>query len=562
MIQSLLIIKEVKNMSTKEQLSKLPDDKVKKGLLKLILKNVDVSEENYQKSFKETYKVNLDVCGVKGYQIYEPDKYISKDGESLEDSDVTLMFKDIDHIRGLLQGENIDIEMGRNSKNVVLLNRKNLFMSTRMGTDERNAQVLMAKLPIFDPILKNFGTSRLVRPLRDGPEFISPVEKGEIESLMKKMLSEAVDITDEAYKKNFQGQVLTVNWDIDGKIASQIFEETGYNYVFGKNTENADITIMIKNPEYAKRFLQQIPTNYAPGLDSDENLLIYIKIPVLSIQFKNPDDTVYSLARLPFFRSVIQKSDSGLPTEEKKEEKKDERENYMRTIPVNLPLGEYENVVVPYKVFEHFINKASNIVLRTCPCRERWDCKNHDVSLGCMFMGDDTKNMALSPDEGYVATKEQALEHLKNAMADGLVPLIGRNVAEAEDGHGIRDTGKFFGGCFCCECCCIGVKTRQYVAPSSMGGGDSGKLEGWEMKVDYEKCYGCETCINTCPYNLRIIIDGKSSVDPAHCVGCGRCVDVCPNGAISIDIEDPEYIDKLITKLESVADVTDQTINN
>ncbi len=562
MIQSLLIIKEVKNMSTKEQLSKLPDDKVKKGLLKLILKNVDVSEENYQKSFKETYKVNLDVCGVKGYQIYEPDKYISKDGESLEDSDVTLMFKDIDHIRGLLQGENIDIEMGRNSKNVVLLNRKNLFMSTRMGTDERNAQVLMAKLPIFDPILKNFGTSRLVRPLRDGPEFISPVEKGEIESLMKKMLSEAVDITDEAYKKNFQGQVLTVNWDIDGKIASQIFEETGYNYVFGKNTENADITIMIKNPEYAKRFLQQIPTNYAPGLDSDENLLIYIKIPVLSIQFKNPDDTVYSLARLPFFRSVIQKSDSGLPTEEKKEEKKDERENYMRTIPVNLPLGEYENVVVPYKVFEHFINKASNIVLRTCPCRERWDCKNHDVSLGCMFMGDDTKNMALSPDEGYVATKEQALEHLKNAMADGLVPLIGRNVAEAEDGHGIRDTGKFFGGCFCCECCCIGVKTRQYVAPSSMGGGDSGKLEGWEMKVDYEKCDGCETCINTCPYNLRIIIDGKSSVDPAHCVGCGRCVDVCPNGAISIDIEDPEYIDKLITKLESVADVTDQTINN
>jgi len=95
-----------------------------------------------------------------------------------------------------------------------------------------------------------------------------------------------------------------------------------------------------------------------------------------------------------------------------------------------------------------------------------------------------------------------------------------------------------------------------------MGGGDSGKLEGWEMKVDYEKCDGCETCINTCPYNLRIIIDGKSSVDPAHCVGCGRCVDVCPNGAISIDIEDPEYIDKLITKLESVADVTDQTINN
>lgn len=544
----------------KEQLSKLPDDKLKKGLLKLILTDVDVSDEKYKNSFKETYKVNVDVDGVNGYQIYEPDNYTSKDGESLEDSDVTIKFKDIDYIRGLLQGQNIDIEMGRNSKNVVILNRKDLFISTRMGTDERNAQVLMAKLPLFNPILKNFGTSRLVRPLRDGPQFISPVEKGEIESLMKKMLSEAVDVTDEAYRKNFKGQTLTVNWDINGKIAYQIFEETSYNHKFGKHSENADLTIVIENPEYGKRFLQQIPTNYAPGLDSDENLLIYIKNPVLSIQFKNPDDTVYSLARLPFFSSIIQKQESGLPTEEKKEEKKDERENFMRIIPVNLPLGEYENVVVPYKVFEHFINKASNIVLRTCPCRERWDCKNHDISLGCMFMGDDTKNMALSPDEGYVATKEQALEHLKNAMADGLVPLIGRNVAEAEDGHGIRDTGKFFGGCFCCECCCIGVKTRQYVAPSSMGGGESGKLEGWELKVDYEKCDGCETCIDMCPYNLRKIVDGKSSVDPAHCVGCGRCVEVCPNEAISIDIEDPKYIEKLITKLESVADVTDQSI--
>jgi UDP-glucose 4-epimerase len=297
-------------------------------------------------------------------------------------------------------------------------------------------------------------------------------------------------------------------------------------------------------------------------LDADENLLIYIKNPVLSIEFKNPDDTVYSLAKLPFYRTLIQKKASELPTEEKKEAEKDVRENYIRVIPVNLPLGEFENVVVPYKVFEHFINKASNIVLRTCPCRERWDCKNHDISLGCMFMGDDTKNMALSPDEGYVATKEQALEHLQKAIADGLVPLIGRNVAEAEDGHGIRDTGKFFGGCFCCECCCIGVKTRQYVSPSSMGEGNSSKLEGWKLKVDHEKCDGCETCIDTCPYNLRKIVDGKSSVDPAHCVGCGRCVNVCPNGAISIDIEDPEYIEKFIAKLETVADVTDQTIKN
>jgi UDP-glucose 4-epimerase len=174
-------------------------------------------------------------------------------------------------------------------------------------------------------------------------------------------------------------------------------------------------------------------------------------------------------------------------------------------------------------------------------------------------MGDDTKNMALSPDEGYVATKEQALEHLRKAIDEGLVPLIGRNVAEAEDGHGIVDTGKFLGGCFCCECCCIGVKTAQYGAYSSMSGGDSRSVEGMKIKVDLEKCVGCGTCIEACPFNFRKVVDGKAAVDPEQCIGCGRCLKVCPEGAISVDVEDPEYIEKFIAKIESIVDVTDQT---
>jgi UDP-glucose 4-epimerase len=245
------------------------------------------------------------------------------------------------------------------------------------------------------------------------------------------------------------------------------------------------------------------------------------------------------------------------PTEENK---KDERENYGHYIPVDLPMGDFENDVVPYKVFEHFINKASNIVVRTCPCRERWDCQDHSKQYGCIFMGDDTKNMVLDSSEGYVATKEQALEHVRNAIAEGLVPTIGRNVAEAEDGHGVKDTGRFLSGCFCCECCCIAVKTSQYVDRSSMTGDSPGEKKGWKIKVDLEKCDGCSTCVETCPFKLRYMEDGKSSVDNSYCAGCGRCVKVCPNGAISIEVEDPEYLEKYIAKVESIVDVTDQTI--
>jgi UDP-glucose 4-epimerase len=291
-------------------------------------------------------------------------------------------------------------------------------------------------------------------------------------------------------------------------------------------------------------------------LDEDDNLLLHIKLPVLSVKFKIPDENRYALMKLPFFRALVERRN---PVTEQ-EDGKDERENYGHYISVNLPMGEIENEVVPYKVFEYFINKASNIVLRTCPCRERGECKDHSIEYGCIFMGDDTKNMALDPEEGYHATKEQAIEHLRNAMADGLVPLIGRNVGEAEDGHGVKDTGRFLSGCFCCECCCIGVKLREYSAVSSLGGETGGSVEGMKIKVDLDNCDGCGTCVETCPFHFRRVIDGKSTVDPDQCIGCGRCVEVCPNGAISLDVQDPEYIEKFISKIESIVDVEDQTM--
>jgi ferredoxin len=93
-----------------------------------------------------------------------------------------------------------------------------------------------------------------------------------------------------------------------------------------------------------------------------------------------------------------------------------------------------------------------------------------------------------------------------------------------------------------------------------MGGDGLGESKGWKIKVDPEKCDACRTCVEACAFKLRYIEDGKSSVDNSYCAGCGRCVKVCPKGAISIEIEDPDYIENYITKIESIVDVTDQTI--
>ncbi|MHA2400788.1 MAG: indolepyruvate ferredoxin oxidoreductase subunit alpha, partial [Promethearchaeota archaeon] len=84
-------------------------------------------------------------------------------------------------------------------------------------------------------------------------------------------------------------------------------------------------------------------------------------------------------------------------------------------------------------------------------------------------------------------------------------------------------------------------------------------MEGWKIKVDHDKCVGCGECVEICPFNFRKVVDGKVSVDPDQCIGCGRCLKICPEEAISVDVEDPEYLERFIAKIESIVDVTDQS---
>lgn len=82
--------------------------------------------------------------------------------------------------------------------------------------------------------------------------------------------------------------------------AYQIFEESSYNYEFGKLHDDANLTLIIDNLDFAKRFLREDPTNFAPGLDSDDNFVIYVGNPTVKIQFKDPETHSAILTKLPF----------------------------------------------------------------------------------------------------------------------------------------------------------------------------------------------------------------------------------------------------------------------
>jgi len=60
------------------------------------------------------------------------------------------------------------------------------------------------------------------------------------------------------------------------------------------------------------------------------------------------------------------------------------------------------------------------------------------------------------------------------------------------------------------------------------------------IRVDIEKCTGCATCVNTCPFSAIIIKDNKAFITEA-CTLCGACVESCPESAI-IDEREKEEI--------------------
>ncbi len=51
------------------------------------------------------------------------------------------------------------------------------------------------------------------------------------------------------------------------------------------------------------------------------------------------------------------------------------------------------------------------------------------------------------------------------------------------------------------------------------------------IRIDIEKCTGCGTCVNVCPFAAIIIKEDKAFITEA-CTLCGACVESCPENAI------------------------------
>ena len=212
---------------------------------------------------------------------------------------------------------------------------------------------------------------------------------------------------------------------------------------------------------------------------------------------------------------------------------------------IELPPG----TVAPAGIIEHFINEASHhVIISRCPCRSEMGCKEFDPSFGCTFLGRGATQ--IDPAIGRHVTREESLQHLREASDMGLVSVIGKFKGDAL-ALGVRDHSRLMTVCHCCSCCC--VSTSLHLA-SREARDIMTKLEGLSVSVG-EECTGCGKCVEVCIFK-QISVENKRAVIGDECKGCGRCAMVCKAGAVKIRVEDSSYIDECIARISLKVDVT------
>jgi len=220
-----------------------------------------------------------------------------------------------------------------------------------------------------------------------------------------------------------------------------------------------------------------------------------------------------------------------------------------RTIQIGRKLETPEEIALPSEIIHNFIDKANfHWIMNFCICRDASKCKDYPIEYGCLFLGEAAKG--INPKLGREVTKEEAHEYLNKCRDAGLVHLIGRNKLDAT-WLGVSPGDKLLTVCNCCPCCCL-----WKILPDlkSEIGRKVTKMPGVDVRVT-DACVGCGTCTEgICFVNAIRLVDGRAVISD-QCRGCGRCVEVCPESAIEMTIENMDFIQSSVDRVDSLVDV-------
>lgn len=227
------------------------------------------------------------------------------------------------------------------------------------------------------------------------------------------------------------------------------------------------------------------------------------------------------------------------------------RNFHITYLPVNERIDAPGSTPIPLKVLEKIVRaSAYRVVIRRCTCRDGNQCSHHPVGLACLLLGQGAKE--IDPAVGRHVSVDEAVEHTRRCVEDGLIPFVGRFKADNLI-WGVRDRGRLLTVCFCCPCCCMIMNTTRYMPDATQNA--IVKLKGLCIAVDPQRCKFCGTCTQNCFMGALRISEEGIVRDEARCKGCGKCISVCPNGAVSAAVSDlPAAVADLEGRISSLID--------
>jgi ferredoxin len=177
---------------------------------------------------------------------------------------------------------------------------------------------------------------------------------------------------------------------------------------------------------------------------------------------------------------------------------------------------------IPYEELVRHIDAIDGIIaVGPCRCRITNDGCDHPLETDIVIRTGTGAFMKAFPKDFRIITKKEAEKIITDCHNLGMFHMLFYHCPSSAYAE--------YAICNCCTCGCA-----IYIANQGIGQRYFPLIKGdWEAVTDPKQCKGHGNCINVCPFNARILSNGK--VITHDCTGCGLCVDVCPEKAIRIE---------------------------